>query len=145
VGSSLSRRPIFSSLDSSFYHRSLFDSAHFLANTFMLMFALGLGAYCVLNLGENMPIPLWLFIVAVMVGIAGSWVREIWVHGKMRERLNRDPDSISREELLRLAAYWPTVGLGHMIFIAFTLLFCLTAVLRHYGHFIGFMGHIAAR
>jgi hypothetical protein len=124
-------------MDSSFYRRSIFDSFFFRSNSALLLVALAFGAYSVLIFGANLSIPLWVFILAVMVGLAGMWVRAIIDHRAIHRRLADGVDSVSREELLKLAAFWPTFGLGFMYFIALTLLFCLATAMKHYEALIG--------
>jgi hypothetical protein len=123
-------------MDTSFYQRSIFSSYYFRANTSVLVIALGFGGYCALMLSRRVFVPLWLYVVAVMLGLVVAWGSAIREHSLIRKRIANDPDGVSREELLKLAAFWPTSGLIFTYLIAMTLLFCLAEVIKHYEGFV---------
>ena len=119
-------------MNAQFYRRSIFDSAYFRANTTTLILALAVAAYIVARFGANLPFLIWVYLVSVSMGLAGAWVRAIVQHGAIQKRLDQNPESVTREELFKLAAYWPTYGLSLLYLVSAILLVALGMIIKHY-------------
>jgi hypothetical protein len=98
----------------------------------MLLVALMFGGYSIAIFGGTRKFPLWIFVSVIMMGLVGAWIRAIVDHRSIQKRLLNQPESMSRDELLKLAAFWPTHGLALMYFVAAMLLFCLATALKYY-------------